>query len=314
EIERMVINGNGNVGIDLPPGPGGLDSAVDQVQIGGGMIPPPGYPLPIPGLTIYGGNRFEGMPKPGGGSFPIDWRGIYFNHYEDHVTGITSRFSPISSCGIAFADANGGLMQLTCWPPDALHPLTDSLGSMVLSLTGNTGLEVWSDERKTGGSQYHHLFNVWRPGYGGADSLRNVNGLFLHFTPVLIDTNADATNFTSLAHVFPRLGDGKTWMLAVNGPALFKEAYVSTDWPDFVFQPSYKLPTLESVEKYIDENHHLPDVPSASKIAETGVPLGQTEALLLKKIEELTRYAIEQNKKIEQLDANVQKLENEKGH
>jgi hypothetical protein len=64
--------------------------------------------------------------------------------------------------------------------------------------------------------------------------------------------------------------------------------------------------------KGFEVNHHLPDVPSASKIAETGVPLGQTISLLLRKLEELTRYDIEQNKKIDYLDSKVQKLENEK--
>ncbi|HWF45322.1 MAG TPA: hypothetical protein VG537_11830, partial [Candidatus Kapabacteria bacterium] len=81
DLERMTILNNGNVGIDLPPdATTGLGIPLDQVQIGGGSIAPTGYTSPIPGLTIYGGNRWEGASKVGGGKIPVDWRGISFNH------------------------------------------------------------------------------------------------------------------------------------------------------------------------------------------------------------------------------------------
>ncbi|HWF43662.1 MAG TPA: hypothetical protein VG537_03370, partial [Candidatus Kapabacteria bacterium] len=81
DLERMEILNNGNVGIDLPPdATTGLGTPLDQVQIGGGSIAPTGYTSPIPGLTIYGGNRWEGASKVGGGKIPVDWRGISFNH------------------------------------------------------------------------------------------------------------------------------------------------------------------------------------------------------------------------------------------
>ncbi len=313
DLERETILGNGNIGFDLAPDSTGLCTPKDQVQIGGGSVAPSGYTAPIPGLTIYGGNRFEGLVNPETlQPFSVDYRGIYFNHYENHATGVTTRFTPIGSCGLAFADVNGGQLNLTCWPPNRAAPLADSIGSVTLNLTGNIGLEMWTDERLNGGSRYHHLFNVWRPGYGGGDSIRNVNGLFLHLTPVLIDSNADATNFTDLASVHPTLGDGMTWMLAVNGPALFKEAFVSLDWPDYVFDPSYKLPAIGEVEAFYKTNRHLPDIPSARTMAETGVPLGKTEAAIAKQLEEAMLYITQLNHKIEALESKVEVLEKQK--
>ncbi len=102
-------------------------------------------------------------------------------------------------------------------------------------------------------------------------------------------------------------------MLAVNGAALFKEAWMNTnDWPDNVLMPGYRLPLLSYVESYIREHHHLPDVPSEKEMVENGVPLGKTEAILTKKVEELTLYVIRQNKELESLKAEVLELKNGK--
>ncbi len=67
-------------------------------------------------------------------------------------------------------------------------------------------------------------------------------------------------------------------------------------WPDYVFEPEYRLPPLTEVASYIQENKHLPGVPSAKEVATNGLDLGQTQSTLLQKIEELTLYLIEQHK------------------
>lgn len=74
--------------------------------------------------------------------------------------------------------------------------------------------------------------------------------------------------------------------------------------PDYVFEPDYNLPTLESIETFIKSEKHLPEIPSAYEMEENGVQLGEMNMLLLKKIEELTLYVIEQNKRIEKLEDN----------
>lgn len=101
-----------------------------------------------------------------------------------------------------------------------------------------------------------------------------------------------------------------THSLAVNGSAIFTKAHVklSGNWPDYVFEPEYKLPTLKYIEAYINKYKHLPDVPSASEVEQNGIDLGENQAILLKKIEELTLYIIEQEKRIEKLEAKLNKL------
>lgn len=69
-------------------------------------------------------------------------------------------------------------------------------------------------------------------------------------------------------------------------------------WSDYVFEPGYKLRNLSDVEDFILNHGHLPDIPSATSVIEKGVNLGEMDALLLKKIEELTLYVIKQQKEI----------------
>jgi hypothetical protein len=93
------------------------------------------------------------------------------------------------------------------------------------------------------------------------------------------------------------------YSLAVNGSALFTKAVVklNSGWPDYVFSKNYELPTLASIEKYINENSHLPGVASAKEVEKNGVDLGDNQAVLLKKVEELTLYMIDMDKKMQQV-------------
>ncbi len=94
-----------------------------------------------------------------------------------------------------------------------------------------------------------------------------------------------------------------TSRLSVNGTVHAEEVKVdlSVPGPDYVFEKGYPLPALEEVKAYIDEHKHLPEVPSAKEMEEEGVNVGEMEMVLLKKVEELTLYAIEQNDMIVQL-------------
>lgn len=91
------------------------------------------------------------------------------------------------------------------------------------------------------------------------------------------------------------------YKLAVNGSAIFTKAVVKlyANWPDYVFAPAYKLPGLKEVEAYILKHQHLEGMPTAGDVEKEGVDLGSNQALLLKKVEELTLYVIELNKKVD---------------
>lgn len=85
--------------------------------------------------------------------------------------------------------------------------------------------------------------------------------------------------------------------LSVNGNIRSREVKVEiTNWPDYVFGEDYKIKSLENLEKYIKENKHLPEVPSAKEISDNGLELGEMNKVLMKKVEELTLYLIDHNK------------------
>lgn len=100
------------------------------------------------------------------------------------------------------------------------------------------------------------------------------------------------------------------YKLDVFGTIRSKEVKIeATGWSDFVFADDYKLPSLSEVENHIKENKHLPDIPSEKEIMADGISVGDMQAKLLQKIEELTLYVIEQNKKIENLENKNNKQE-----
>lgn len=84
-----------------------------------------------------------------------------------------------------------------------------------------------------------------------------------------------------------------------------------TPTADFVFDEKYNLPKLEEVEKHIKEKKHLPEIASAAQMEKDGVNIGEFQIKLLQKIEELTLYTIEQNKQLNKLRENNDKLSEE---
>lgn len=98
-------------------------------------------------------------------------------------------------------------------------------------------------------------------------------------------------------------------LLTVNGEIKAKKLIVSLNgWSDFVFEKGYKLMTLKEVETAINENKHLPGMPSEKEILEKGIDVGEVQAKLLQKIEELTLYLIKQDKRIEMLEKENKNL------
>ena len=106
--------------------------------------------------------------------------------------------------------------------------------------------------------------------------------------------------------------DPGSFKLAVEGKIGAHEVVVTTEgWADFVFEPEYKLMSLSELESFVKTNKHLPEIPSAAEVQENGVSVGEMNAKLLQKIEELTLHVIEMNKEVEFLKKKNLKLESE---
>ena len=84
---------------------------------------------------------------------------------------------------------------------------------------------------------------------------------------------------------------------------------LESQWPDFVFEENYNLPPLEHVEEYINNIGHLENIPSTEDVKKNGIELGEMNTKLLEKIEQLTLYLIEQNKKNKELENRIKNLE-----
>ena len=97
----------------------------------------------------------------------------------------------------------------------------------------------------------------------------------------------------------------------IRGELSAKRIRTSSTGSDFVFESSYRLPTLEEVARYIKKHKHLPEIPSAKTMQKEGIDIGEMNTKLLQKIEELTLYLIEQNEKLKNLEKQNDRLSKE---
>jgi hypothetical protein len=140
--------------------------------------------------------------------------------------------------------------------------------------------------------------NHWAASIGAYKETINTTG-FKFFTEYGFNVPVERMRITSAGNI----GVGTSnplEKLSVNGKIRAHEIKVEmANWPDYVFMNTYKLPTLQETEKYIQEKGHLPAMPSAEEVRVNGVDLGEMNAKLLQKIEELTLYLIEMKKENE---------------
>jgi hypothetical protein len=101
------------------------------------------------------------------------------------------------------------------------------------------------------------------------------------------------------------------YRLSVAGKVICTEVRVEGigNWPDYVFGSGYQPMVLQEVEQFIRQHQHLPGIPSSAEVEAEGIELGDMQSRLLEKVEELTLYAIEQQKRIEQLEQKLASME-----
>lgn len=160
------------------------------------------------------------------------------------------------------------------------------------SNTGNNYIRLTSGWNGTSGTE----FGVIGAGGNGSLLINDSAG------PVVVQSSGGS------------VGIGTTnpqYRLSVNGTIGAKEVVVTnTGWADYVFQRGYRLRPLSELKAYIQENGHLPDIPSEAEVKEKGIGVGEMQAKLLAKIEELTLHMIQQNEENQQLRSRIAVLEN----
>jgi hypothetical protein len=98
------------------------------------------------------------------------------------------------------------------------------------------------------------------------------------------------------------------YKLEVCGTIRAKEVRVETGWCDYVFDKNYKLKSLDEVEKYINDNKHLPGIAPASEVEKDGLKVAEMNKAMMEKIEELTLYVIQLSKENKKLQSEIDTL------
>lgn len=121
-------------------------------------------------------------------------------------------------------------------------------------------------------------------------------------------------NFTNIPQVFSNPENANYQLIVKNGIKTEKvrvELSNVNGWPDYVFEKDYQLIPLKELETFVSTHKHLPNVPKAEEVKKEGIDLGQMDAKLLEKIEELTLYNIELYKESKSLKEENQLLKAE---
>ncbi|HPE58296.1 MAG TPA: hypothetical protein PK904_17960 [Bacteroidales bacterium] len=142
---------------------------------------------------------------------------------------------------------------------------------------------------------------------GGAVIFSTING-DLEFATIktLKDSGSGGTNQTLTD---AQIRNKVNMRLTRDGILQTKEVIVKVDfWSDYVFNPGYELMRINELESFIQTNKHLPDIPSEKEVIEKGINVGEMNALLLKKIEELTLYVIELKRENEVMRHQIEQL------
>jgi hypothetical protein len=193
---------------------------------------------------------------------------------------------------------------------------TKNIERMTISAIGNVGIGTDSPT-----AQLHTTGTVRLAGLTG-DSTKNrvlvsdsAGKLFYRNVSSLNNrwVYSNGTLYDSADNIGIGTSNTDGYKLAVNGTAIFTKVKVKTSgtWPDYVFKKGYALPDLPQLERYISEHKHLPGIASEKEVQQEGIDVGDHEAALLKKVEELTLYLIEQNKTMGEQKARLEAQQKE---
>lgn len=257
-------------------------------------------------LMISGSNKsllFATSASSEYGSFGINYTGSGLNFFKPNEGSPTNNLLFIKDNGnIGIGKSNptnkldvSGSIKSTSIQSESLSISGDI---NFRSLAGNSTKIITIDDN---GDLLSVDYSTIQDNMGNHTAIQNIN---LNGNKLVGGTSGNGGIFVA-GNGNVRIGDGTmnpTKALEVNGAIRSKEVIVEiANWSDFVFEDDFNLMSLKDTESFIKQNGHLPNVPSATEVENEGIGLGEMNAVLLQKIEELTLYVIELQKQIEEL-------------
>ena len=198
------------------------------------------------------------------------------------------------ACSLAYSQVNQ-ILQSPIYYLNNYVGIGTTNPSQLLEIKGSLGSSLFEGYRLTLTRDNNNIIDA-NSGLGNAQLIFRTGGT----NAVMIDKNQNfGIGTTAPSEKLQVEGN-----ILANGEIYSKRLRISLTpgiWPDYVFKPEYDLMSLKEVESFIRTNKHLPDVPSAKVVEQDGLDIGSMDATLLKKVEELTLYLIEVNKKVEKL-------------
>ena len=253
--------------------------------------------MPLRELHMVDANTVTLRMDQRGGSAPVQVWDINANHNAFYVTDISNsttpyRIEPGAPSNSFSIESNGFIGLGTNAPEELLHIRTtaDNIDAFALFDAAGSGSDSAFRLRQNGVTPSTWEFRNQQ------DSGRLNVGIAGGNTPFKID-NAANNNLLRLGR------SGRPDEVVITGTLVVNNTEMNV--PDYVFEPGYKLKTLAEVDQVIAENGHLPGVPSAADVAETGLDMTRMQLAQLEKIEELTLHSISQDK---QLSAQQQEI------
>jgi hypothetical protein len=198
-------------------------------------------------------------------------------------------------------------------------------GTDYFKISNNGNIGIGSSDPSAplslGGSLANSKIALWEGGVINGVKMRYGLGIASYQFRLHLDAPAARFSFLSdeagSTELMTILGTGNVGIgttnpqgkLAVKGTVYATKVIVTANgWSDYVFYPSYTLRPLPELEQYILQQQHLPEIPTADEVQKNGIDVGDNQALLLKKIEELTLYVIDLNKQVKKQQEEISKL------
>ena len=207
----------------------------------------------------------------------------------------------------------GGYLGIgTTNPKGRLHVINDEWYPSIVESAHYNQLNIRHSGNTSWGLILTNSSGYDNAGYHNSTSGENNSAAIVNFHNDALHFGTNNQKRMTIDHV-GRVGIGvlsPEAKLTVDGAIRSEEVKVEVvNAPDYVFAEDYDLRTLQETNAYIQENQHLPEVPSAKAMEANGVELGEMNMLLLKKIEELTLHLIDQNSRLEKLESENKQLQ-----